>query len=623
MTAVLAHRGPDDEGILENGAFQLGMRRLSVIDIAGGHQPMTNEAGTVAVVFNGEIYNHGPLRQQLRARGHAFRTRSDTEVLVHGYEEWGDELPVHLRGMFAFAILDSPKERLLIVRDHLGVKPLYYSASGGRFWFASEIKSLLADSRVSRDIDLLALSQYLSLLYVPEPRTIFGDIQVLRPGHRAVVESGGFRTEPYWVPPLEPAARGRGAAEAVAATFEDSVAVMLEADVPLGLFLSGGLDSAAILAMMAKHSSGAVKTFSIGFGAAEHRWDELVEARALADHFGAEHHELHVDPDIVKTLPQVIGHVDQPFANPTAAIVYQLSAAARRHVTVALSGTGGDEMFAGYPRYRGMAVYNAYAGLPAGLRRRLSVAAEQHLSDATDGRTTANRLRRFLAGGALPFDDCYIHLLKATDDDRKAALLSPAVRDSLAGGDEFGFLRQALAGGRRRRLDRLMLADLVGYLPGNQLVYGDRMSMAASLELRVPFVDQEIVKLASSITLGQKLRHLDTKGLFRKAMEPHLPADVLKRPKRGLNLPIALWFRHDMAPWLRQRLAREELDKHGLFEGAGIERLLSEHEGGRRDNSLSLWALAVFQTWYDMYVDHESPSPPPARSGEAKPLHRT
>ena len=609
MTRLLTHRGPDSEGFLCHPEVGLGIRRLSVIDLETGDQPIANETGDVQVVYNGEIYNFRELRSRLRSRGHHFLTASDTEILAHGWEEWGEELPRKLRGMFAFAIWDRRRRKLFLARDHFGVKPLYYAQTEDLLLFASEIKSLLILPQVSREMDPEALDQYLSFLYIPEPRTIFRAVRALPPAHTLTSCDGEVSLARYWRFEPRPGrfSSPREAIAEVREVFRDSVRAMRVADVPLGLFLSGGVDSASILAMMAEGGDEPVRTFSIGFGRAERRWDELAEARRLAEAFGAEHREFRIEPDVVSQLPGVIRHFDQPFANPTAVLLNLLSRETRRHVKVALAGTGGDELFGGYPRYLGMSLYQRYRWLPVSLRRLAAELGRRVLRDATDGRTGAERLRRFLAGGALPFEECYLRMLVPLEETRQRALYSPRQLQALGGFDATSFLRDRLrtAAGRSQgsAIDRLLAADVATYLPFNQLVYSDRMSMAQSLEVRVPFVDQRLAEAAASIPLAWNLRRGATKGLFRDAMSPYLPRHVLAGRKRGLNLPISLWFRGRLRSWMEELLSPRRIEQRGYFRSGQIGRLIDEHLAGRRNHALVLWALVVLELWHQAYVD--------------------
>jgi len=616
MAGLLRHRGPDEVGQFVCDGMGLTMRRLSIIDFATGQQPMFNEDGSIAVVNNGEIYNFLELRTLLASRGHRFRTKSDTEVLVHGYEEWGEALPSHLRGMFACAIWDSRQQSLMLARDHFGIKPLYYALVGRTLIFASEIKALLAHPQLRREVDPVALDQYLSFLYVPEPRTMYALIKALPPAHALIVANGTERLAQYWK--FAPTGHGSlseaAALKSIREIMEDSVRAMLVADVPLGVFLSGGLDSTSILAIISRLTRNPVQTFTVGFGHREKKWDELQAARTVARSFKTDHHEFLIEPDVVKLLPTIVGHFDQPFANPTAIIFYLLSRETRRHVKVALSGTGGDEVFAGYPRYQGMLYYQSYQRMPAWARRGLSFLTRHFLADAADGSLRRQRLRRFAEGGALSFADCYIHFLSIINAERKRALYTREFAERLPTTDTAAFLRPYLAESDLKT-DRLMATDLNTYLPFNQLAYCDRMSMACSLEARVPFVDQRVVDVAGGIPLEQKLTGGITKGLFRKAMAPYLPPQVLEAPKQGLNLPIALWFKSELKEWMTTLLSTENLKKRGFFHPDGVHRLINEHLQGWRDHSLFLWALVVLEVWHQLYVDRVDLTNPEAGSG--------
>lgn len=609
MTRTLVHRGPDSEGYFRAEGIGLGMRRLRVIDLETGDQPMSDERGHLQVVFNGEIYNFQQLRVDLIQRGHRFVTRCDTEVLVHGYEEWGHELPSKLRGMFTFAIWDPDRRRLFLARDPFGIKPLYYAEHAGHLLFGSEIKALLQAAPLPRELDPQAIESLLSFLYIREPLTIFRAIRALPPGHTLTIDDGQPRIERYYrFSPRPGQFRSRDEAiEATREVFEDSVRAMLVADVPVGLFLSGGIDSAAILAMMARHSTEPVQSFSIGFGQREHRWDELDQARALAQTFGAHHREFHIEPDVVDLLPEVIRHFDQPFGNPTAVILHLLCGEARRHTTVALSGTGGDELFAGYPRYLGMRIFQRYRLVPLPLRRAAAAFARRFLRDRSDGRLVFHRARRFLEGGALPFDACYARLLVTLEEAYQRELYAPDLAEQLATSKASDFILTELGGGMEHdRLppeDHLLATDIATYLPFNQLTYGDRMSMAHSLEIRVPFVDQRLAEVAAAIPLAWHLQGGVTKGLLREAMAPFLPRDVVGRPKLGLNLPIALWFRGQLQPWLEDLLSPARIEARGLFRPEPILRLLAEHQAAKRDHSLILWSLAVLELWQQAYLD--------------------
>ncbi|MCB9438305.1 MAG: asparagine synthase (glutamine-hydrolyzing) [Anaerolineales bacterium] len=600
MNASIRHRGPDDDGFYQDARVGLAMRRLSIIDLKTGQQPMSNETGRLQVVFNGEIYNYRELRAKLSAEGHHFATQSDTEVLVHAYETWGDDLPKHLRGMFAFALWDMDRERLVLVRDHFGIKPLYTAQLGGTLLFASEIKALLLHPQCPRRLDTTAFDQYLTVRYIPEPRTIFQDIRALPPAHVLIVADGQIETRRYWsfTPLSNPYPDQASAIEAIRETVADSVRAMLVADVPLGAFLSGGIDSASVVAMMSRYSEGApVKTFSIGFGEREHHWDELPTAKAIASHFKTEHHEFRLEPDIISLLPQIVRGFDQPFADPTALLLYILSQETRQHVTVALTGTGGDELLGGYMRYKGMMQYQRYARLPRPLRRGAARLASMTIRDATDGRMRSQRVRRFLESGALSFDQAYLAIVSNLDQQRKRVLYTADFRATLQ--PDYGFIHEPLQGDDP--LEAILLTELQSYLPYSQLVYGDRMSMAQSLEVRVPLVDQRLIEVAGNIPLAWKIQGGTTKALFREAMRPFLPPEIVNLPKQGFVMPIALWLRGELRAWAEGLLG--QLGQRGYFEPSALHTIFQEHLDSKRDHSQLIWTLVVLEIWHQLYFD--------------------
>lgn len=604
MVDALIHRGPDEDGYYHDAHVGLGMRRLAIIDLKGGTQPISNERNDVHVVYNGESYNYRALRAELEGRGHHFTTECDTETIVHGYEEWGGGISVKLRAMFSYALWDERAQRLVVARDHFGIKPLFYTVVDGVLLFASEIKALLLHPRLKREMDVRALDQYLSFLYVPAPRTMFRDIFELPPAHQLIVQNGEVRVERYWKPQSNPHSMDDGEArELIRSAFEDSVQAQLMSDVPLGAFLSGGIDSSAIVAMMKRHMNAPVKTFSLGFGAAEQHWDETEAAAQVAKFYGTEHHAFRIEPNIVELVPQVVAHFDQPFANPTAVLMLLLSRETRKHVTVALAGTGGDELFAGYPRYLGMLAYEKYQRAPQAVRTAFARGARGMLRDATNGNLRLQRARRFLEGGALSFEECYIRWLVTMDEARKDSLYSSATQNALNGTDTFDFLRPMLEDTSVPPNERLLLTDFQTYLPFNQLTYADRMSMAASLEVRVPFVDQTLFEAVKNIPLAQKVPGNQTKGLFRQALAQDLPPFILDLPKTGLNLPIALWFRGALRGWLHEMLSPQTIRARGLLDANAVQTVLAEHDAGRRDHSLFLWALVMLETWQRMYLD--------------------
>ena len=597
MCDVIVHRGPDDEGFHVDGPLAMGMRRLSIIDLAGGHQPISNEDGTVTVILNGEIYNFQELRSDLEARGHRFATHSDTEVIVHLYEEFGTGCAARLRGMFAFALWDARERRLVVARDRLGIKPLHYALGGGRLLFGSELKSLLA-AGLDRTIDHQALHDYLSLTYVPAPATIFRDARKLLPGTMLVAEKGSVRFERYWQLRYEPDPTIRTEDEAVEIVRElvdEAVRSHLVADVPLGVFLSGGVDSAAIVASMRRFHTGPLRTFSIGFE--EKTFSELDGARAVARHFETEHHELVVTPDTVDLVPRLVDSFDEPYADSSAIPVLCVSRLAREHVKVALSGEGGDEVFAGYKTYTATRLAELYRrALPGPLRQLVPRLAG--LLPVSHGRVSFDYMaKRFAAGASSPPLEAHFSWKAIFDEERKRELyrtvdptLQPTVR-----------LYESAAAGSPQRdlLSRLLAVDTHLGLEGDMLVKADRMTMATSLEGRVPFLDHLLVERVATIPSRFKMRGLTTKVLLRRAMADRLPATTAGGPKRGFNVPIPSWLLGPLRERVRDTLAPARIEATGLFRPEVVSGLIQAHEAKERDCSRDIWTLLMFQTWYD------------------------
>ena len=601
MCQTLVHRGPDDEGIYVDGNVGLGMRRLSIIDLAGGHQPISNEDGTVWVVLNGEIYNYRDWRPLLESRGHRFATNSDTEAIVHLYEEYGDDFVHHLRGMFAIALWDKRREALVLVRDRLGIKPLYYSHQADRLVFGSELKALLPDG-LPRDIDHQALHEYLSFNYVPGPRTMFRAAKKLPPGHRLVARQGRVTVEPYWRPqPVSaPSLGGEPVAyyvEQLTDILKESVRYRLIADVPLGVFLSGGLDSSTVVAVMREVSSDPIKTFSIGFE--EESFNELPYARLIAQHFETEHHEATVRPDAVDLLPKLVRFFDEPFADSSAIPVYYLSELARRHVTVALGGDGGDEIFAGYETYTAWKLASLYRGLPAGVRAlipplvaRLPVSHRKVSLDY--------KAKRFIQGALLPPERGHFAWKEVFSEDMKQRLYAGPWTGTLE--DPYQVFERQFAECRAKSmLSRLQYVDLRVYLPDDILVKVDRMSMAHSLEVRDPLMDHKLVEFAATIPPELHLRRLCKKYLLKRAMAHRLPRQVISRKKGGFNVPIPSWLRHDLKDYVRDVLSEKRMREQGFFKPEAVQSLVREHADLRADWSRNIWGLLIFSLWYEQY----------------------
>ncbi len=605
MTRTLVHRGPDDEGYFIDDHIGLGHRRLSVIDLETGRQPISNEDGTVWVVFNGEIYNYADLTALLEHKGHVFRTRSDTEAIVHAYEEWGVSCLDRFRGMFAFAVWDQRRRRLFLARDRLGKKPLYYATVGDAFIFGSEIKALLAFPGLDRTLDLEAVNDYLTLRYVPREKSIFRQIRKLPAGHCLVAEDGGARARCYWDIHFGRAPAGDGSAAGdVAALLRQAVALRLRSDVPLGAFLSGGLDSSAVVGLMAEAAQSPVTTTSIGFPEAE--FDELPYARLVARHFNTAHHERVVMPAALDVLDRLVWHYDEPFADSSAVPTYYVAQLARAHVTVALSGDGGDESFAGYRRYFFDVRENMVRALvPAALRRPV-FGLLGALYPKADVLPQIFRGKAFLSNLARTPWDAYLYSVSGIHDDDRTRLLSGDVRRALAGyhtGELFEDLYRAADG--PDSLSRIQYIDFKTYLPDDILTKVDRASMAHSLEVRCPLLDHHLVEYVAALPSALKLKGAHTKLVLKEAVRGLLPPEILARPKMGFLMPINLWLRTALRPLLHDHVLAPT--RHDLFDPSTVRLLCREHESGRRDRATELWIILMFNLWYDRFVS-DAPS---------------
>ena len=608
MAGLLRHRGPDEAGEVvlptrDGRACVLAHQRLSIIDIPGGHQPQTNEDGSVSLIFNGEIYNFRELRSELEARGHRFATRSDTEVIVHLYEEHGLECVQRLRGMFAFALWDASRERLLLARDRLGVKPLYYALpeSGGiELAFASELKSLLGLPGVDRELDLESLAAYLAYLYIPHPRTAIRGARRLPPAHLLVAEGGSVDVRRYWS--LDPARREEPDPDRLWQELADAVELRLVADVPVGSFLSGGLDSSAIVAATAERN-GRPDTFTVVFSRPEERlYDERDDARLVASAFGTSHHELEARADAQALLPEIVRHFDEPFGNPTALLVYELSRLTRQHVKVALAGDGSDELFAGYPRFRGLAAASWYRRVPGPVRA-LAAAGARALPESTRGRHGLRRAREFALAPLESLERTYLSWITYFDPAARERLLAADAQERLRESPPpERFLEELFERAPRDDLvNRLSFVELQSFLPCNVLEYGDRMSMAHGLEIRAPYTDHKLVEHVLALPGAAKLQRGRSKAILRAAAASRLPERPLAKPKLGFNPPMGLWLNRELAPLVESHLAREQVEARGLFRPDAVERLVAQLRGGRRDVSLQVWSLIVLEQWQREY----------------------
>jgi asparagine synthase (glutamine-hydrolysing) len=593
MASAMQHRGPDDEGFLSDGPACLGFRRLSIIDLAGGHQPMFNEDNSAAIVFNGEVYNYRDLHSDLVRAGHVFRTKSDTETILHAYEEYGDACVQRLRGMFGFAIWDRSKRSLLLARDRLGIKPIYYYSNGRWLAFASEIKALLTIPEVPREIDPEALDQYLALRYVPGERTMLRNIFRLAPGHTLTVQDGAVRIAKYWDFPdaEETQIDSRSALEQFRALLEESVRLRMRSDVPLGVFLSGGLDSTAILATMSRISGGQrIKTFSVGYAGAtaeERQSSELDYARLAANRFGAEHHEHVLNArEFGDSIPGLVWHLDEPLADASCIPLHSISKLARQHITVVLSGEGADEILAGYGIYSRMQFLARFQNTAPG---KLLPWMAKH------GPTERLRHWASLAG------DGYRGVCRGFTAGARSELIG---RERLEHSESqiAGIFAQCFDGpAHASLLNRLLQVDGKIWLPCDLLLKADKMTMASSLELRVPFLDHKLVEFASSLPDQLKLHRRQGKLLLRQAMQGVIPDEILHRPKKGFPVPLASWLRGPLRSFVRDNLLSNDSEASALMNRGTIARMISEHESGA-DRSQELWALLMLEVWSQRFL---------------------
>jgi asparagine synthase (glutamine-hydrolysing) len=613
MTDAVAHRGPDAAGYYHAPGIGLGHRRLSIIDLATGDQPLANEDGTVQVVFNGEIYNFADVRTELLARGHRFRTSSDTEIIVHGYEEWGDRCVDRFRGMFAFALWDAPKRRLLLARDRLGVKPLYYAEVPGKaIVFGSEIKSLLEDSDVPRDWRPEALDAYLTLLYIPAPDTIYRAVHKLPPGHILVAERGSIRVSRYWDLQFTgdgDAAREADYVEELDSLLRESVGLRLISDVPLGAFLSGGIDSSTVVAYMKEASGAPPVTIAVGFD--DDAYDEVRHAEAVAKHVGCEFHALTAGPRVDDLLPKLAWHFDEPFADSSAVPTYYVSKAARELVTVALSGDGGDELWAGYARHRVEHWEQRVRG-SLGSATRMAGWLGRTLPLSVKG---ARSLRHL----SWAPDQAYAlkHAYGMFEPDAKTRLYSRDFTRSVAHADAFSSFRDAYRECLSNDpMDRAMYVDARTYMIDDVLTKVDRMSMAVSLEAREPLLDHKLLEFAARVPASLKLRNGQSKYLLRRVLDRRVPREIIDRPKRGFEAPIGQWLRGPLAGLTSELLLDGRLRDRGIFEPREVSRLWEEHRGGRASHSHRLWQLVMLELWFRQFVDGSpaSAGPSPARA---------
>src|SRR5438876_8028220 len=621
MCDSMVHRGPDDAGIEQLDGVTLGMRRLSIIDLAGGHQPMHNEDSTVWVVENGEIYNHRELREQLIAAGHRFVTQSDTEVLVHGYEQWGEGVVERLNGMFAFAVVDRRRSVLLLARDRVGIKPLHYAIDGDRLVFASELKALLRDGALRKGIDPVALDEYLTYEFVPTPRSIVRGVSKLRPGHTLTwsLPTHAAAVRRYWAPELNVDGangdRERDLDDECAAwrgVLCESVDKELMSDVALGGFLSGGIDSSAVAAMMTE-LGGEVKTFSVGF--AERSFDESAHAREVATHLGTDHHELTLEPGMLLGLiPKLSSLLDEPLGDASIIPTYLLSEFTRRHVKVALGGDGGDELFAGYPTLQAHRLAGFYEALPSVLRDSVVPALVRRLPVSSNNISLDFKARRFVSGAGLPLGERHARWLGSFSPAQRAELLTSGVQEAIrktAAPDPVAehLAAHALAD----PINQVLYLDMKLYLENDILAKVDRASMMASLEARVPLLNVNLVEYVTALPVDLKLRRMRSQYLLRHALKGLLPRSILERPKKGFGIPVAHWVRGPLKEHVLDAFAPQRIAREGFFDPAAIRNLLDDHLSLRTDNRKPIWTLFAFEAWYQHHLANREPLAQPAR----------
>ena len=609
MSRALQHRGPDDEGFFFNGRVGLANRRLSIIDTVAGHQPIGNEDGSAQVVFNGEIYNYRELRVELQAAGHRFATQSDTEVLIHLYEEHGQGCVEKLRGMFAFAIWDLGRQELFLGRDRLGQKPLFYTEVEGGIAFASEIKALLELDRVRAEMDPGALHHYLSLRFVPPPNTMFRGIHKLPPGHVMTWTDGSLRSHRYWQLDFRQKTESEDGAtlEILSGEMRQAVETHLVSDVPVGAFLSGGMDSSAIVAMMSEMQTEPVQTFAIGVE--EQSFNELPYARTVADHCGTMHTENRVEANLITDLPIMIRHMDEP-SDPIAACMYQASRlVAQHHVKVVLGGDGGDELFAGFDRYLGVRALERARRIPMGLRQAAN-SLSQHLPESFAYKSLTQKIRWVAAMAAQP--DAARRYAQATVHTRfshsqKGELLGADLWRLVANLDATEVLIEAYNEAPAiDPIDRMLYTDYTTRLPEHSLQLSDRMSMAHSLELRSPFLDHRLVEFGARLPSDLKIRRGTLKYALKKAMASHLPAEILDRPKQGFMFPIAFWFQQQLSGFLRAVFKQAWIVEQGVIRHEAVDRLIDEHHRGVSDHHVRLWMLLNLELWSRLYLEGDS-----------------
>lgn len=605
MNSAILHRGPDEDGFYLKENVGLAMRRLAIIDLAGGQQPIFNHDNSKVIVFNGEIYNFQQLRADLESRGHKFRTNSDTEAIVHLYDEFGVDCVQHLRGMFAFAIWDEREKSLFLARDRVGKKPILYShKSNGDLIFGSEFQALLQHPQISREVDFSAIDDYLSYLCVPAPKTAFKQIRKLEPAHWLMWKNGEIKTQRYWQPDFSKKIKisEEEAIEETTRILRESVKMRMISEVPLGAFLSGGVDSSAVVALMAQESSQPVKTFSIGFE--EQDFSELKYAKRVAEYVGAEYNEFIVRPNALEVLPTLVEHYGEPYADSSAIPTYYVSKETRKFVTVALNGDGGDESFAGYERYVAMNLAEKYRRIPSVLRRGVIETSVGLLPNPKQFRSRVKSLKRFVESGSLDNVERYLGWMSAISPSLKNELLSTQFKANLNGNKPIDILQKWFNKSENLDIiDATMLTDQMTYLPNDLLVKVDIATMANSLEARSPLLDHHIIEFAASLPKNLKVRGKETKYLLKKIAAKLVPKEVIYRRKMGFGVPIGNWLRGEMKDFMQENLLSDRFAKRGLFQQNKVKEIIRHHVEQKNDNSTPIWTLLMLELWFQKFID--------------------
>jgi len=604
MCSSLTHRGPDEAGFFASPGVGLAMRRLSVIDLKTGHQPIANEDGSIQVVFNGEIYNYQELTRQLKRQGHKFATTSDTETIVHLYEEYELDFAKHLRGMFAIALWDTTRRRLVLARDRIGEKPLFYQETNGELLFGSEIKAILQKGQ-KRSVNAQAVCEFLALGYLSVPRTFYQGIHKLAPAHILVHENNKVDIRRYWSRsrPGSSTLPFKKAAAELSDLMDETIKLCLKSDVEVGAFLSGGLDSSTIVSLMRRHSV-SVQTFSVGYDGKASGFNELKYARQVAKELGTKHHELIIGPfSSVDLLPKVLWHYDEPQGEPISTLVYLLSQFTKKQVKVVLGGTGGDELFFGYPRHLGIRLLQRYKLLPKIIREQIIARILQSIPESCEGKPFVRRAHNFIAGSNLAADEAYLGWVSLFTREIREQLVSSAVKADADDPIAEQFLRSYLIGGNESVLHRAASLDVEGYLPEYQLTYMDRMTMAQGLECRSPLCDYRLVDFATSLPASYRLKGRRSKHIFKEVAQQWIPKQIANRKKYGFESPIGRWIRDQLRDFVEDFLSQENIERSGLLDYDGVAHVLGEHFSGRKDYALHIWSILALECWYRMYIE--------------------